>query len=187
MSLSVPLLRIRDLQIVEAVLIPMTDKHLEEAERLWIPLLRDSDEEDEYWNWVRKQQREALLPGVEFYAIECENVTQGLIAIDILKKRCQIDLQFRHRLVYILALATAPWNRPTILDPPLYKGVGGQFVDFAIARSRDLGYQGRIGLHALPRALNFYRKLRVNLLECGSDPDDPEHLVYFERFGDRDD
>jgi hypothetical protein len=174
------------LQVVEAVLMPMTDKHLEEAERLWIPLLQSSSEEDEYWNWVRKQ-RESSLPGSEFYAIECENVTQGLLAIDILKKRCQLDSQARRRLVYILALATAPWNRPTILDPPIYKGVGGQFVDFAIARSRELGYQGRIGLHSLPRALNFYRKLRVNLLECGSDPDEPDHLVYFERFGDRDD
>jgi hypothetical protein len=99
----------------------MTDKHLEEAERLWIPLLQGSEEEDEYWNWVNKQRRESLLPGAEFYAIECEDMTQGLLAIDTLKKRCQIDWQYRQRLVYIIAIATAPWNRPLIQDPPTYK------------------------------------------------------------------
>ena len=100
--------------------------------------------------------------------------------LDILKKRCQIESQLRRRLVYISALATAPWNRYVITNPPTYKGVGGNLVDFAIARSRQLGYQGRIGLHALPSALGFYRKLRVGLLDCGPDPEEPDNLVYFE-------
>jgi len=82
--------------------------------------------------------------------------------------------------VYISALATAPWSRPVITNPPTYKGVGGNLVDFAVARSHELGYQGRIGLHALPGALGFYRKLRLGLLDCGSDPEEPDHLVYLE-------
>jgi hypothetical protein len=162
----------------------MTDLHLEAAERSWTPLLQQSGEEDEDWNWVRKRRREALLPGVEFYAIESEGSPQGLLAIDILKKQCQIQLQSRQRLIYIVALATAPWNRPAILTPPIYKGVGGQMFDFMIARSRQLGYRGRIGFHSLPGALEFYRKLRVGLVECGSDSIEPDQLVYFERLGD---
>lgn len=98
--------------------------------------------------------------------------------LDVLKKRCQIESQFRRRLVYISALATAPWNQPVITNPPSYKGVGGNLVDFAIARSQELGYQGRIGLHALPGALGFYRKLRIGLLDCGPDPEEPDTLVY---------
>jgi len=82
--------------------------------------------------------------------------------------------------VYISALATAPWSRPVITNPPTYKGVGGNLVDFAVARSHELGYQGRIGLHALPGALGFHRKLRLGLLDCGSDPEEPDNLVYFE-------
>lgn len=42
------------------------------------------------------------------------------------------------------------------------------------------GYLGRIRLHALPGAIAFYKKLRIGLLDCGSDPDEPDNLVYFE-------
>ena len=49
-----------------------------------------------------------LLPGDELYAIECEGITQGLMMLDVLKNRCQIESQLRRRLVYISALATAP-------------------------------------------------------------------------------
>lgn len=177
---TVKLLRLIDNQIVDAVLTTVTDKHLSDATTLWEPLLQGTGEEDEYWEWKRKSRRAKILPGDELYAIECEGVTQGLIMIDILKKRCQIESQYGRPLVYISALGTAPWNRPEINDHPTYKGVGGNLVDFAIARSNELGYQGRIGLHSLPRALGFYRKLKVGLLDWGPDPEDPDNLVYFE-------
>ncbi|MBD2066066.1 hypothetical protein H6F93_00695 [Leptolyngbya sp. FACHB-671] len=176
----IQLLQVQDQQIVDAILTEVTDKHLEDAKTLWEPILKGSGQDDEYWNWVGKSRRSKLLPGDELYAIECEGVTQGLMMLDVLKKRCQIEFQLRRRLVYISALATAPWNRPIITNPPTYKGVGGNLVDFAIARSYELGYQGKIGLHALPGALGFYRKLRVGLLNCGPDPEEPDNLVYFE-------
>jgi hypothetical protein len=176
----IQLLKVRERQVVDAILTEVTQKHLNDAETLWEPLLQGTGEEDEYWNWVAKSRRATLLPGDELYAIECDGVTQGLMTIDILKKRCQIESQSRRRLVYIRALATAPWNRPAITNPPTYKGVGGNLIDFAIARSHELGYQGRIGLHALPGALGFYRKLRVGLLDCGPDPEEPDNLTYFE-------
>jgi len=40
-------------------------------------------------------------------------------------------------LLYIRALATAPWNRPVITNPPTYKGVGGNLIDFAICASQQ--------------------------------------------------
>jgi hypothetical protein len=176
----IQLLRVRDGQVVDAILTEVTQKHLNDAETLWEPLLQGTGAEDEYWDWVAKSRRATLLPGDELYAIECDGITQGLMTIDVLKKRCQIESQLRRRLVYIRALATAPWNRPAITNPPTYKGVGGNLIDFALARSYQLGYQGRIGLHALPGALGFYRKLRVGLLDCGSDPEEPDNLIYFE-------
>jgi hypothetical protein len=177
---TIQLLQVQDQQVVDAILTEVTDKHLEDARTLWEPILEGSGQDDEYWNWVGKSRRSKLLPGDELYAIECEGVTQGPMMLDVLKKRCQIESQLRRRLVYISALATAPWNRPLITNPPIYKGVGGNLVDFAIARSHELGYQGRIGLHALPGALGFYRKLRLGLLNCGPDPEEPDNLVYFE-------
>ena len=176
----IQLLQVQDQQIVDAILTEMTDKHREDAKTLWEPILEGSGQDDEYWNWVGKSRRSKLLPGDELYAIECEGITQGLMMLDVLKKRCQIESQLRRRLVYISTLATAPWNRPLITKPLTYKGVGGNLVDFAIARSHELGYQGRIGLHALPGALGFYRKLRIGLLNCGPDPEEPDNLVYFE-------
>ena len=180
MNRPIQLLRVRDGQVVDAILTEVTQKHLNDAATLWEPLLQGTGAEDEYWDWVAKSRRATLLPGDELYAIECEGVTQGLMTIDVLKKRCQIESQLRRRLVYIRALATAPWNRPAITNPPTYKGVGGNLIDFALARSYELGCQGRIGLHALPTALGFYRKLRVGLLYCGSDPEEPDNLTYFE-------
>lgn len=180
MNRTIQLLQVQDGQVVDAILTEVTDKHLEEANTLWEPLLAESGQDDEYWNWVSKSRRAKLLPGDELYAIECEGVTQGLMMLDVLKKRCQIEFQLQRRLVYINALATAPWNRPVITNPPTYKGVGGNLVDFAIIRSRELGYQGRIGLHALSGAIGFYRKLRIGLLDCGPDPEEPDNLVYFE-------
>jgi hypothetical protein len=177
---TIQLLQVQDQQVIDAILTEVTDKHLEDARTLWEPILEGSGQDDEYWNWVGKSRRSKLLPGDELYAIECEGITQGLMMLDVLKKRCLIESQLRRRLVYISALATAPWNRPVITNPPTYKGVGGNLVDFAIAHSYELGYQGRIGLHALSGALGFYRKLRLGLLDCGPDPEEPDHLVYFE-------
>lgn len=177
---EVKLLRVRDNQIVDATLTTVTSKHLEDAKTLWEPQLSGTGKDDEYWNWESKSRGAKLLLGDELYAIECDGVTQGLMLIDILKKRCQIESQYRRRLVYIRALATAPWNRLAINNPPTYKGVGGNLLDYAIARSYELEYQGRIGLHALPGAIAFYKKLRIGLLDCGSDPNEADNLVYFE-------
>jgi hypothetical protein len=80
-------------------------------------------------------------------------------------------------LVYIDFLATAPWNRYSMQDIPDYKGVGSAMLDYAIWRSLELGYGGRIGLHALPDAEGFY--LKRNLTNFGVDLD-KEYLTYFE-------
>jgi len=106
----IQLLRVRDRQVVNAILTSVTEKHLEDATNLWELTLRGSGEEDEYWNWVSKSYRTQFLPGDELYDIECDGITQGLMTIDILKKRCYIESQLRRRLVYVRAIATAPWN-----------------------------------------------------------------------------
>jgi hypothetical protein len=177
---SIQLLRVLDNQLVEAKIVTVTKKHLNDASSLWKPLLTGTGIGDEDWNWREKSRDLKLLPGEEFYAVECENMTQGLMLIQILNKLCQIESQHNRRLVYVEALATAPWNRPAIQSPPTYKGVGGNLINLAITRSEELNYQGRIALHALPSAIAFYKKLKIGLLDCGSDPSEPDNLVYFE-------
>jgi hypothetical protein len=135
----IQLLQVQDQQVVAAILTEVTDKHLEDARTLWEPILEGSGQDDEYWNWVGKSRQSKLLLGDKLYAIECKGITQGLMMLDVLKKRCQTESQLRWWLVYISALAIAPWNRPVITNPPTYKGVGGNLVDFAVTRSYELG------------------------------------------------
>jgi hypothetical protein len=71
----------------------------------------------------------------------------------------------------------APWNRVKIQNPPRYRNVGTSLLNFARIRSLDLGYKGRIGLHSLPDAVQFYDKQKMQNL--GED-EDYDNFVYFE-------
>jgi hypothetical protein len=58
-----------------------------------------------------------------------------------------------------------------------FRGVGRLLLLFARQRSLELGYGGRLGLHALPESEAFYRRLQMP--DYGADPE-KEDLVYFE-------
>lgn len=62
-------------------------------------------------------------------------------------------------------------------DPPYFRGVGRALLMFARQRSLELGYSGRVGLHALPGSETFYR--RQGMLDLKADPG-KDGLVYFE-------
>jgi hypothetical protein len=172
---SIELLRVCDRQLVEAQLSSLTDKHLQDFEQYWKPRLTASGEGDEDWDWERKHRIYGKLPGVEAYAIECEQITQGLMLLETLGHRSGI--MPGRRIVYVRSLATAPWNRPSIENPPSYRLVGSTLLEFARYRSNELGYGGLVGLHALPGAEEFYR--RLGMLDGGADPEQGT-LVYFE-------
>jgi hypothetical protein len=55
-------------------------------------------------------------------------------------------------VIYIEAIATAPWNRPGFSPQPKYKGVGQILMQAAISLSIDEEFKGRVALHALPQA-----------------------------------
>ncbi|KAM3096139.1 hypothetical protein ACKFKF_23410 [Phormidesmis sp. 146-12] len=80
-------------------------------------------------------------------------------------------------IVYIHALATAPWNRITNPDPNGFRAVGRILFKFAQYRSEELGYGGLVGLHSLPRSEPFYRKM--GMLDGGTDAERGD-LTYFE-------
>lgn len=69
-------------------------------------------------------------------------------------RRCRISTQANRHLVYIEYLEAAPWNRGAGQQ---YKGVGTVMVAVAIQLSIEEGNKGRVGLHSLPQADNFYR------------------------------
>jgi hypothetical protein len=165
---------------VIAVIVPMTDKHLDDVETFWRPRLRTTGALDASWNWkYKKRVYEIRSKTVENWAIEFENITQGLIMLDITGRRSLINGE--NTILYVNCIATAPWNRVEIENPPILKTVGRSLLKFAQAKSKYLGFSGRIGLHALPQAEAFYRKL--NMMEILGDSDEfdaEESLTYFE-------
>jgi len=175
MEKNIKLLRVKDDIAVDAKLLTLTDKHLDDFETFWKSRLQVSNEEDGHWNWIKKNQLTLLSSDYEKYAVECEQISQGLMMLEVSNYYSRNNSQ--QKIVYVDFLSTAPWNRISLKNPPDYKGVGLTLLSFAKQRSKQLGYEGRVGLHALPKAENFYRKR--GMINFGIDTE-KEDLVYFE-------
>ena len=141
--------------LVDGLLYPMDTRHHNDYRNFWRPMIVEER--------------------FEAYALEVGDLTQGLLLLETQWHRS--GLPQRYPLVYVQAILSAPWNQIIIEDPPFYVGVGRALLLFARRRSEQLGYQGRVGLHALPGSEGFYH--RVDMPDYGPD-DDKEGLIYFE-------
>jgi len=141
--------------------------HLDDYEQKWVPITRTTAEEHTHWDWTSK---DFSPPGKQSFAIECCNETQGMMIVDP-QKRCQLPEHDGQELVYVDYLEAAPWNRSVIQDPPRYRLVGTLLITAAITLSRELGYNGKIGLHSLPQAERYYRN-RCGMTDLGEDEQD---------------
>jgi hypothetical protein len=162
-------------QSIQAQLHQMQQRHLNDFEGIWRDILQELGQDDAFWSWATKKQLSLTDSRFEAYAIEFEGLTQGLLWLETQWHRSWLNSA--HRIVYVEALASAPWNRKSLEDPPYLYGVGTALLLFARQRSVALGYGGRIGLHSLPTSETFYN--RLNMIDCGQDPD-KEDLKYFE-------
>jgi hypothetical protein len=182
MSLPIRLIRGTDLQAVEAQLVELSERHIADYETSWRNALQEAQAEDKYWDWAYKQRQADRRGNYEGYAVEYQSRTQGMMLIETQQYRSLLSPG--NRIVYVVALASAPWNRRQIQRPPELKGIGLALLLFARQRSVEIGYQGRIGLHALPGSERFYE--RQNMTRYEADPEeylvDPEEeeLAYFE-------
>jgi hypothetical protein len=175
MRFDVLLIRGETLQSVVAQLVPLTGKHLDDYETAWNNRLQQSGTEDALTDWDFKKRVFIAKGEAEGYAIEFEDMTQGMMVLRVRGRRSSIEPN--RRIVYVSRLATAPWNRSEVQNPITFKLVGTALLQFAQFRSRELGYGGLVGVHALPSAEVFYSKL--GLLDCGLD-EEAENLRYFE-------
>ncbi|MHC5612105.1 MAG: GNAT family N-acetyltransferase [Nostoc sp.] len=160
---------------VEAYLVDLVQRHVDDYVNYWVESLRLFSQSDKYWDWIFKLRYISNQENLEGYAVECENKTQGLMIIETQMHGSRLNIG--KRLVYVDGIATAPTNRIEIQRPPQFKGVGQALLNFARIRSVELGYEGRIGLHSLPRSEGFYEK--QNMFNCGSE-EEYDNLVYFE-------
>ncbi|MEO1404436.1 MAG: hypothetical protein AAFV72_24730 [Cyanobacteria bacterium J06635_1] len=153
----------------------MEQRHFVQVETIWKDILLATEQPDSGWIWDYKLHQSQQQERYEAYALEVDDLTQGLIFLETQWHRSQ--LPGRWPLVYVEAIASAPWNRITIEQPPWLRGIGRRLLAFARVRSVELGYGGRVGLHSLPDVEGFYEQ--QSMPNYGPD-DEKEGLVYFE-------
>lgn len=173
-------------EIVEASLFDeVTDEHLALWDTSWAPAMKahranltaSDTPEDSHWNWKHKASSWRTLLGYQSYALVCEGELQGLMLTNDISS-ARLPEQFGKPLVYVQFVATAPWNRPELQNPPKFRGVGRIFILAAIQASLDTGYKGRLGLHSLPKAEGFYRD-KCGFTILGPDSSH-QNLTYYE-------
>jgi hypothetical protein len=146
----------------------LDQKNFEDFLNRWRPMLKarraecasweaaaQINAQDSHWEWVEKAIEAERVMGRDTYAVEAAGETQGLMLVDVGFGR--LAAQRGRELIYVELLATAPWNRPKLVEAPVYKGVGRILIGTAISLSVDLGFNGRIGLHSLAQSESWYQ------------------------------
>jgi hypothetical protein len=111
------------------------------------------------------------------FALLCRGELQALmIARDLASAK--LPGQFGKPLVHIEFISTAPWNRPEFQQPVRSKGCGRILILAAIEVSRACGGKGRIRLHSLPAAEDFYLR-KCGMIPLGRDAAH-QNLLYLE-------
>ena len=129
-----------------------------------------------HWNWAQKTSQVQGLLAFRGFSVVAQGVTQGLAQVD-LTKSAREPRQIGKPLVYIQYLEAAPWNRRELGRTPRLRGIGSALLAAAVALSEDEGFKGRVGLHSLPQADDFYR--RCGMVDLEPDPT-YQNLRYFE-------
>lgn len=153
---------------------PAVRAGLLELQRNGVP--RSQWPQSSHWDWDRKMARVQGLLAYRGFSIVAQGVTQGLAQVDLTKPGHEPS-QVGKPLVYVNYLEVAPWNRPDLGATVRLRGVGTALLSAAVALSEDEGFKGRLGLHSLPQADAFYRK--IGMTDLG--PDSAyQNLRYFE-------
>jgi len=143
--------------------------------------LSDINAEDLHWQWGKKAIAAIQNPLVyDIFALECGGNTQAVMLVQKGGPKCfsRHEEHPRAPLVYLDFLSTAPWNRPIMVSEPVYKGCGRALISTAVSLSFEEEMCGRIGLHSLPKAEDFYRD-QIGMSDLGVD-DNYFNLRYFE-------
>jgi hypothetical protein len=182
-------------QFVEAKLYSGIDEaNLADFEARWLPLLAEklqratpeelaqAQAQDARWNWRRKEAAWGHALSYQAFAVEADTVTQGLMYVSK-HHHSRLPDHLGAPVIYVEAIATAPWNRPRFVRQPKYKGVGQILIQAAISLSIEEEFKGRIGLHALPQSESWYRDA-LGMIDFGADPD-AHDMHYFELTGEQ--
>lgn len=134
--------------------------------------------ENWHWDWRKKLDKIRGLLAFKSLALISENQVQGLMLLAMAGHSCRIPEQAKKDLVYVDYLETAPWNRKAIVPQPRFGGVGTVMLRAVIEVSHEQDFRGRIGLHSLPAAEEFYGTV-CGMTDLGHD-ESYQGLRYFE-------
>lgn len=192
-SIPTQLVRADSRTLVTATLhLGLTAEALFETEQAWGPfrreavrrLIQNGHPPDQiprhwHWDWGRKSDKLNYL-AYRCYGVECERRMEGLmlVALEGPQARARLAPDAGKSLVYVDYLEAAPWNVKPLVDSPLFAGIGMLLMRVAVQASLDEGFKGRVGLHALPQAEEFYRD-KCGMACLGADPD-YQKLSYYE-------
>jgi len=114
---------------------------------------RQEPEDDEHWSWGTIADQFGARGGWCVGVQTPDNRVQGALAYAAVPAGAGGEAA-----CYIGWIATAPWNRTWLFDPPEYRGTGTKLLLYAAAHSYLLGLKGRLVLNALPseRTTAFY-------------------------------
>ena len=137
---------------------------------------RTSIPENWHWDWTAKLARAGAV-AVRLFGVECQGEWQGLMMTTTVGFQARVAPNVGEGLVYVKYLESAPWNLKAMTATPRFSAVGVRLMEAAVRESIDLGFGGRVGLHALPNAATFYE--RCGFVTTGVDAA-VEDLPYYE-------
>ena len=133
--------------------------------------------EHSHWDWELKAKQAEMFSGFQtLFAIECEGEIEGLMIVDFAMFLAKLPPDKEKSILYISYIETAPHN--LYEEPRHYKGIGYTLYRTAVQYSLDKQCEGRVGLHSLPQAEEFYGK-RCQMTPLDKDPSH-QNLRYFE-------
>lgn len=128
--------------------------------------------QDQHWDWRRKC---SIAPGTNRRVFSLLNSGEVEAAMMLLFGQKSRDSSLQP-IVYVDYVAVAPWNRQPFQEPQRFRGLGTVMLGAAVELSRQLGHDGRCGLHSLPQSEGFYRK--IGMRDFGLDA--AKSMRYFE-------
>lgn len=181
--MQVSLFNRRSREMVTAEITAMTDRDVKLLNATWMPAFQnryerqERDEDFLMWNTGKGYldlvfHREEL----QSFSLIAGEIVQGVLLLESVPLMSRLEPD--RSLVYVRYLATAPWNRPGKIGAGWFRGVGQRLMTHAVQVSRDMGCDGRLGLHSLRGSDEFYEKLGLHNLGLDAAR---RGLNYFER------
>ena len=133
--------------------------------------------EHSHWDWELKARQAEMFSSFQtLFVLECEREIQGMMIVDFATFLAKLPPDREKPILYISYIESAPCN--LYEEPRRYLGIGYTLYRTAIQYSLHKQCEGRVGLHALPQAEEFYLE-RCKMTPLDKEPSH-QNLRYFE-------